>query len=120
MQPIDDNIFITNKCNRNKRGVLKEKSAVLKRESAGNEQKIRILILLPEAVQNNHFCLPASASLFREHTWRMQSQFLLQTPHFHTSTKLEGQTSVGARSQPCSGSGQAGAKVSPGAEPQSR
>lgn len=103
VQPIDNNIFITNKGNRNKSDVLKEKSAVLKRESVGNEQKIRILILLPGAVQNNHSCLPASASLFREHTWRMQSQVLVQTPHFHTSTKLQGQTSVGPGASPAQG-----------------
>lgn len=108
VQPIDNNIFITNKGNRNQSDVLKEKGAVLKRENAGNEQKIRILILLPGAVQNNHSCLPASASLFREHTWRMQSQVLVQSPHFHTSTKLQGQTLVGARSQPCSGTPRGG------------
>lgn len=112
VQPIDSNIFITNKCNRNKADVLKEKSAVLQRESAGNEQKIRILLLLPGAVQNNHSCLPASASLFREHTWRMQSQFLL--PALISSRQLQGQSSVGARSEPCSGSP---GWAQPGAEP---
>lgn len=74
----------------------------MKRESTGNEQKIRILILLPGAVQNNHSCLPASVSLFREHLENAKPVFL-RTPHFHTSRKLQGQTSVVARSQPCSG-----------------
>lgn len=79
--------------NRNKSFVLKKKSTVLKRgkESAGNKQKIRILKVLPRAVQNNHSCLLALASLFHgahlenaKHT-----RFPYKTPHFHSSPKLQ-------------------------------
>lgn len=59
---------------------------VLKREkeSAGNEQKIRILKLLPRVVQNNHSCLPALASLFRVVPRECRAQQALLQTHIST------------------------------------